>query len=172
MKSFFKKYGFALIFGLFCLGVVCLTIVISFDNLASTLSYQMDRNHEDATRYKANNRMIAYGENGVSTTPVSAKIENGILKIEAEVTNNSGKNLKVKDFAILTFGGYEFAADVKFDGDGTLNNGAVIKVTYEANISTFKNINVMPTTARIDFGAYDTYNNYVEFELKYVISWY
>ena len=98
MKSFFKKYGFALIFGLFCLGAVCLTIIISFDNLASTLSYQMDRDHEDATRYKANNRMIAYGENGVSTIPVSAKVENGILKIEAEVTNNSGKNLKVKDF--------------------------------------------------------------------------
>ena len=138
MKSFLKKYGFALIFGLFCLGVVCITIVIGFENLSNTLSYQMDRNHEDATRYKSDNRMIAYGENGISSKPISAKIENGILRIEAEVTNDSGKNLKVKDYAVLTFGGYEFASDVKFEGDGTLNNGAVIKITYEANISTFK----------------------------------
>lgn len=171
MKSFFKKYGFALIFGLFSLCVVCITITINFENLSSTLSYQMDRNHDDATGYKSYVRMVASGDKNLNTTPISAKVENGILTVEAELANNTGKNLRIKDFAILTFGGYEFAAGVKFDGDGTLNNAAPLKVIYEANISTLKNINVMPTTVRVELGSYDPYNNYNEFDLKYVISW-
>jgi len=171
MKNFFKKYGFALIFGLFSLVVICVTITINFLNLTENLNYQMDRNHEDATSYKLDYRMIGYGDKNISTTPLSAKVENGILKIEAELINNTGKDLKIKDFANLTFGGYEFAADIKFDGDGTLYNGAQLKVTYETNISTFENINVMPTSARVELGAYDSYDNYNEFDLKYVISW-
>ena len=172
MKNFFKKYGFTLIFGLFSLVVICVVITINFESLRGTLTYQMDRNHTDVTAYKSYNKIISAGDNNLSTKPVSAKVEDGYLKIESELINNTGKNLKIRDFAILTFGGYEFASNVKFDGDGTLNNGSTIVVTYEANISALKNVNVIPTTARVELGSYDLYNNYNEFNLKYVISWY
>lgn len=172
MKSFFKKYGFALIFGLFSLMVLSIVITINFNNLASAINYHTDTEFDNATRYKSNSYMIASGDKNISNTPLSAKIENGILTVEATLKNDTGKNLKIRNFAIMSFGGYNFAGEVKFDNDGTLNNGAELKVKYEVNISTFKNINVMPTTLNVELGATDSNNNYNEYDLRYVISWY
>ena len=116
--------------------------------------------------------MIGYGDNNMFNSPVSAGIENGKLTVKGTITNNTGKTLTLKDFALITFGGYEFPADVVFEGDGVLGNGAKLDVSFETNISTFKNINVLPTTVHAMLGAYDSNNNYHEFDLKYIISWY
>lgn len=168
MKNFFKKYGFAL----FVLIIVCIVISVNFGLLTSALNTQIEKQFEDNTEYKVGAKMIASSDKKMDNTPVSAIISGGKLLVEAELKNNTGKKLKLKDFAIITFGGYEFASDVKFDGDGTINSGSTLKVTYEANVSVFKRISIMPTTMRVELGAYDSNNNYNEFDLKYVISWY
>lgn len=172
MKEFFKKHGFVIIFGLLCVTVISIVITINTSNLIDELSYRTELDHADTTQYASNHKMIGYSDNNMSNSPVSAVVESGILKVEGTITNNTGKTLTLKDFAPLTFGGYEFAADVVFEGDGVLSNGTSLNVSFEANISTFKNINVLPTTVHAMLGAYDSNNNYHEFDLKYIISWY
>ncbi len=172
MKEFFKKHGFVIIFGLLCVTVISIVITINTNNLIYELNYKTELDHADMTSYASNQKMIGYSDNNMSNTPVSAGVENGTLTVKGTITNNTGKTLTLKDFAPITFGGYEFAADVNFEGDGVLSNGATLDVSFEANISTFKNINVLPTTVHAMLGAYDSNNNYHEFDLKYIISWY
>lgn len=172
MKEFFKKHGFVIVFGLLCVTVISIVITVNTNNLIYELNYKTELDHADATSYASNQKMIGYGDNNMSNTPVSAKVESGVLKVAGTITNNTGKTLTLKDFAAITFGGYEFPADVVFEGDGVLGNGAKLDVSFEANISTFKNINVLPTTVHAMLGAYDSNNNYHEFDLKYIISWY
>ena len=172
MKEFFKEHGFVIIFGLVCVTIISIVITTNTSKLIRELSYMTELEHADATRYATNQKMIGFGDNNMSNSPVSAKVESGILKVEGTITNNTGKTLTLKDFAVITFGGYEFPADVNFEGDGVLSNGASLDISFEANISTFKNISVLPTTVHGMLGAYDTKNNYHEFDLKYIISWY
>ena len=171
MKDFFSKYGFALVFGLFCLMVICLVINSCFDNYIATLKNQFNTRYEYVTENTSCGKMISRWNNGMESTPISAKIKNHILVIEAELKNSTGTNLMLKNYSILEFGGYEFAADVIFDGDGTLNNGATLKVTYKVNVSNLKTLKVLPTTTTINLGATDVYNNYREFELEYITNW-
>lgn len=168
MKNFFKKYGFAF----FALIIICIVITINFSLLTSSINRQIENQFADNTDYKLGGKLVASSDKKMENTPVSAIISGGKLIVEAELKNSTGKKLKLKDFAVLTFGGYEFPSDVKFDGDGTLNSGSTLKVTYETNISVFKRISIMPTTMKVDLGAYDSNNNYNEYDLKYYISWY
>ncbi len=131
----------------------------------------MNYKYNDKTSYISHYNMIGFSAANLSNKPISAVIENGILKVKGKLTNNTGKNLKLKDYGIISFGGYDFAGNYKFDGEGMLNNEESIEISFEANISTFKNINIIPTTIHVELGTYDLNNNYKEYNLKYVVSW-
>lgn len=172
-ESFFSKHGFTLLLAIICTTVISIVITNNIENLIGTIDYQMNRDNErDVTSYATQYRMIGYGDDNMNNTPISANIENGILKVKGKITNKTGKKLKIKDFAVITFGGYEFASDVLFDGDGNLNNESSLEVTFETNISNLKDITVLPTTVHAELGSYDSNNRYYEYDLKYVISWY
>jgi len=152
--------------------IISIVIIYNTEKLVEAINYQTEKEYEDVTEYyKASDYMIGAGDNGISNQPISATIQNGILKVEGKITNKTGKKLTIKDYAVINFGGYDFAANLMFEGDGTLENNAEMNITYEANISTFKNINVIPTTVYVELGAYDSYNNYHEYDIKYIISW-
>jgi hypothetical protein len=168
-ESFFSKHGFALLLAIICTTVISIVITNNMENLIATIDYH---NEKDATGYATNYRMIGYSDNNMSNTPLSANIENGILKVKGKITNKTGKKLKLKDYAVITFGGYEYAGNVNFDGDGNLNNNSSLEVTFETNVSNLKDITVLPTTVHADLGTLDSNNRYHEFDLKYVISWY
>jgi len=169
-----SKNKSGIIIFLIIISVVIISIVISYNTnqLIQTINYQIEQDHKDVTEpYTVSDNMIGYGDDGISNTPISATIQHGILKIEGRITNETGKKLKVKDFAVINFGGYAFAADLNFEGDGTLANKESLNITYETNISAFKHINVIPTTVYVELGTYDSNNNYYEFDIKYVMSW-
>lgn len=171
LKKFVKKYGFALFLGLLSVVIISLVITININNLIEELQYEMNYKYHDKTSYISHYHMIGYSDANLFNKPVSAVIENGILKVKGKLTNNTGKNLKLTDYGIISFGGYDFAGNYKFDKEGTLNNEESIEISFEANISTFKNINIIPTTIHVELGTYDLNNNYKEYNLKYVVSW-
>ena len=168
-ESFFSKHGFTLLLAIICTTVISIVITNNMENLIGTIDYH---NEKDATGYATHYRMIGYSDNNMSNTPISANIENGILKVKGKITNKTGKKLKLKDYAVITFGGYEYAGNVHFDGDGNLNNNSSLEVTFETNVSNLKDITVLPTTVHAELGSYDSNNRYYEYDLKYVISWY
>lgn len=172
MKEFFKKYGFTIIFGTICLITLSVVITMNTSYIVDELNYKTELDHSDITSYASDYKMIGYSDGNMKNTPVSAKVENGILKVEGTITNNTGKTLTLKNYAPVTLGGYEYPADVKFDGDGVLKNETSINVVFEVNISNFKNLNVLPTTIHAMLGTTDSNDNYHEFDLKYIISWY
>lgn len=49
-------------------------------------------NERDITSYVTHYQMISYGDDNMNNKPISADIENGILKFKGKITNKTGKN--------------------------------------------------------------------------------
>ncbi len=167
-----NKSGLIIFFIIVSLIVMCIVNCYNTERLVEAINYQIEKEYEDVTEaYTVAEDMIGFGDDGIDNVPVSATIQHGKLKVEGKITNKTGKKIKVKDFAVINYGGYSFAADLIFEGDGTLQKNDSLNITYEANISTFKHINVIPTTVYVELGTYDSNNNYHEYDLRYVMSW-
>ena len=63
------------------------------ENLIGTIDYQMKSDNErDITSYVTHYQMISYGDDNMNNKPISADLENGILKFKGKITNKTGKN--------------------------------------------------------------------------------
>lgn len=171
IKRLIKKYGFTFVIVLLFIIILSIVITYNTNNLISELQYEIAFKYDSKTNNVSHYLMLGYNDDNLSNKPVDAYIENDMLIIKAELTNNTGNDLTLKDYGKISFGGYEYAGKYEYDKE-ILNNKDSTYVTFKTNISNLRNINILPTTVYVDFGCYDMNNNYKEYNLKYVISWY
>lgn len=152
--------------------ILSAVVFFSIEALSESINYQTELEYKDITlSYKSAIDMIGFGDDGISNTPISATIQDGILTVVGRIKNKTGKKLTIKDFAVINYGGYDFAGNLKFTDGETLENNSEKEITYEVNISNLKHINVLPTTVYVELGTYDQNDNYLEFDIKYINSW-
>ena len=161
-----------------CGVVLLLAYIIIFGMLDSFLNdYNWEqRDINDKENYYINDKyriggMVAYGEDGLSVTPIDAYIQNGMIYVKAKLVNNTGKNLAVRDFGVVTANATTVPFATDFDNAKTLNNNSSMEITFNFGAyDVMMNDTDYPNTISFELGT-DNNNNYYEFDLVFNIGW-
>jgi len=161
-----------------CGVVLLLAYIIIFGMLDSFLNdYNWEqRDINDKENYYINDKhriggMVAYGEDGLSVTPIDAYIQNGMIYVKAKLVNNTGKNLAVRDFGVVTANATTVPFATDFDNAKTLNNNSSMEITFNFGAyDVMMNDTDYPNTISFELGT-DSNNNYYEFDLVFNIGW-
>lgn len=122
----------------------------------------------DTSRY---GNMVAYGENGLSVTPIDAYIQNGMIYVKAKLNNNTGKNLLVRNYGKVTANATTVPFKTDFENSKTLNNDSSIEVVFNFGAyDVMINNTDYPNLITFELGA-DTDNNYYAYNLLFTIGW-
>ena len=163
---------------MFVLLFILLVIGINFFKKAIRDEFLLERQAENTEKYIKNFKhkggLVAYGDSGISITPIDAYIEDGIIYVKGNLKNNTGINIKFKDFGIVT-ADYKYSIfGTDYDEEKIVNNGEESKIVF-----SFGAYDVMdsdedfPNVISFELGGYDLSNNnkYVKYDLKFYISW-
>ena len=165
---------------LISIAVVILVIayIIIFGMLDSFLSdynwEQRDINNKETYYINDKNRyggIVAYGEDGLSVTPIDAYIKNGMIYVKAKLVNNTGKNLEIRDFGIVSANAIRVPFATDFEDSKLLNNDGSVEITF--NLGAY---DVMvtgkdyPNTMTFELGT-EHNKNYYEYDLVFNIAW-
>lgn len=161
-----------------CGVVLLLAYIIIFGMLDSFLNdYNWEqRDINDKENYYINDKhriggMVAYGEDELSVTPIDAYIQNGMIYVKAKLVNNTGKNLAVRDFGVVTANATTVPFATDFDNAKTLNNNSSMEITFNFGAyDVMMNDTDYPNTISFELGT-DSNNNYYEFNLVFNIGW-
>ena len=117
--------------------------------------------------------MVAYGDNGVSITPVDAYISGGIIYVKGEIKNKSGINIKFQDYGIVTANYKSTTFSTDYDDTKTIKNGSESEVVFSLGAyDVMENNNDYPNEINFKIGGYNTRNNdYQDYNFKFYISW-
>ena len=172
MENFRKKLG---LISLLCLGIIIVSAIALNIVLKSNANYQKEL--QDANKYiedfMQRGHMVASGEGGLSVTPIEASIIDGLIYVKGTLKNETGLNLKLKNFGRVNGDFTNSNFKTNLDDDTVLKNKDELDITF--SIGAY---DIMQTNSdfpqNIIFGL-ETYNNangnYLEYELNFSISW-
>ena len=156
-----------------------IAVFIGSEFLRMTLNRHADTqrilNEEAATitNYQAEGTMIGHGVDNMRVIPISAYIENGNLYVKATLKNETGMDLKLDDYGVVSGNASSTVFSTNYE------NGTVIKNNTEKEaIFRFGAYNLMysaknyPNTLIFDLGTRNAANNnYIKYDLKFTIAW-
>lgn len=169
---FLKKTGIV-----FTLSFILL--IISFNFLQATLEknsnfeYELKQDEKIIHDFNCRGTMVAYGENGVSITPINAYIKNGKIYVKGNLKNNTGINIKFKDYGIVSADYTSTIFSTDYEDEKIINNGEEAEIEFSLGAyDVMVNGSDFPNIITFEIGGYNlNNNNYLTYNLKFYISW-
>lgn len=154
-------------------------IVIANECLKSTLSEEFlleeATKEEDYIIHNFNRKgtMVAFGDDGISATPIDAYISNGIIYVKANIKNNTGTSIKFKDYGIVTANYNSTIFGTDYDDEKVINNKEEGEIKFSLGAyDVMSNNKDFPNAITFELGGYNlSNNNYYKYDLKFYISW-
>ncbi len=175
MKKFMIKFIISF------LGILILSLIIVFGMVKPTLEGVIDYEKEvnDLESYTIENAynegsIIGSGSDGISLTPVDAKIEYNIIYVTGKIVNNTGKTIVIKDYGKASANFTTVPYTTNFSDTITINNESSAEVTFAISArDVMKDTHDYPSVVDIHLNVYNTSDDYTGIsDLSFTISWY
>lgn len=172
MKNFGQKLGFI---SLLCLGSIIISAIALNIVLKSNANYQKELQEADKyiEDFSQRGYMVASGEGGLSITPVDAYIIDGVIYVKGTLKNETGLNLKLKNFGRVSGDFTNSNFKTNLDDDTILKNKDELDITFSIGAyDIMQTKNDFPQNIIFKLESYNNANdNYLEYELNFSISW-
>jgi len=176
MKDLLKKSGIVLVLGIILIsfaGFLANLIIVENIDYKLDMERMYEYNKTVIPDYSRVGGMVGSGDNNMSVTPIDAYIQNGYIFVKATLKNNTGYNLRLRDFGIASADYVDTYFSTDYEDKTILNKDESREVVF--NIGAYdvmQHSTDYPTTIIFPLGAYNKSNdNYYEFDLKFTIAW-